>query len=72
MQNFRVYIWKIKWLREYASNFKGMEWILALWINFQTTLWYVTLSMFCILIFIAILVISNNATSAIDRVSKIL
>lgn len=72
MQNFRVYIWKIKWLREYASNFKGMEWILALWINFQTTLWYVTLSMFCILIFIAILVISNNATSAIDRVFKIL
>lgn len=72
MHNFRVYIWKIKWLREYASNFKGMEWILALWINFQTTLWYVTLSMFCILIFIAILVISNNATSAIDRVFKIL
>lgn len=72
MKNFRVHIWKIKWLREYASDFKGMEWILALWINFQTTLWYVTLSMFCILIFITILVISNNATSAIDRVFKIL
>lgn len=72
MQNFRVHIWKIKWLREYASDFKGREWVLALWINFQINLWYVTLNKFFIFIFITLLVISNNATSAIDRVFKIL
>ena len=67
MHNFRVHICKIKWLREYASTFKGIQWILPLWINFQNNLWYVTLSKFFILIFITVLVFSNNATSAIGN-----